>query len=326
MGPFERLTYLVLEPNSSCNLRCASCNRQRLVEQGLRPPKNLSVGELEDILGQLSGCPIDTVKLQYLSEPMMHPQLDQLAQRIRRQWPAVHMISATNLQFDVMKSPLVATLEWLDMLYLSVDGTGKIYEQAREGARYQRLLQSLEKLKEVVPSSTRQKKLHINFTLTPANYLEVTRMYELAEKYGLASVRINLAQNWNEDELNELRFGPELIEYLKPFAKDVKGVGGWDFKDCYWPHSGTVIDVYGDVRQCVINTSADSLGNVFKTPLREIFNQSRTLQVARERLRKNLAPNGCKNCDYKYLSKTLQEIHQGQIPNPARQSEATLGV
>ena len=64
MNAFEKITYLMLETNSSCQLSCLSCNRDRLVQEGKRKEKKLTKDELLFILDKFKNCPIDTIKLE----------------------------------------------------------------------------------------------------------------------------------------------------------------------------------------------------------------------------------------------------------------------
>lgn len=315
---FQTISYLVLEANSSCNLACAYCNRQKLESEGLREPKNLTLAELDQIAGKFKNCAIDTIKFEYLSEPMLHPQFHLLAERLRSHFPRAFTIIATNLQYALPKTSFLKTLPFVDMIYLSIDGVGEIYEKARAGAKFDKLIRSLEDIQAAVDEKTRKTKLHINFTLSPQNYRTLPQVYELQKKYGLASVRINLAQNWNEEELNQLQFGEEIVRFLEPYRHDVKGVGGWDYKDCYWPFNGIVLDVFGDIRQCIINTSMKPIGNIFKDDIEKIYNTSLEFAEARRSLGENKAAKACRNCDYKHLSPILSRILRAQTPPPRR--------
>lgn len=308
MDHFSQISYLMVEANSTCNLHCITCNRDELVEKGFRPNKNLSVTEFRSILEQVKSCPIDTIKFEGISEPMMHSQFDKLCQVLREYFPSAFVIIATNLQYNLAKVPFLSSLNYVDMVYLSIDGIHERYEQARVGAKYSKLIQSLESIKQHVSKEVCKTKLHINFTLTPQNYKDVPAMYELKEKYNLASVRINLAQNWSEDQLNKHYFDDAILNFLQPYVEDVKGVAGWEYKDCFWPKSGVIIDVYGDVRQCIINTSQHPIGNLHQQPLRDIYNNSILLKQARENLAKNCPPQSCINCDYNYLSPILKKL------------------
>ncbi len=310
---FQNISYLVIEVNSSCNLSCAFCNRKELVEKGIRSHKNLSKNEFQTMLSQLEGTSIDTIKLEGLSEPMLHPEFHDMAEILRKNYPSAFVIIATNLQYNLTKTSFLKTLPFVDMIYLSIDGTEDIYENARPGAKYSKLLKSLDDIKEHVLPEIRKQKLHINFTLSPQNYRELPKMYEIKDRLGLASVRINLAQNWNEHEENKLHFDQEVIEFLKDFKADVKGVGGWDYKDCFWPFSGIMVDVFGDVRQCIINTSMEPIGNLLTDDFKEIFNNSSYYKNLRKEISSGCSPKSCANCDYKKLSYTLSEIQGGRF-------------
>ena len=305
---FSHLTYLMIETNSSCNLKCSFCNRERLKAEGYREAKNLTLDEFQKLIDEFSGCPIDTVKLEGISEPMLHPEFDQMARILKKAFPNAFVIIATNLQYTVGKTRFVETLPFVDMVYLSIDGTGDIYEAARPPAKWTKLEKSLQDIENLVPTEVRNSKLHINFTLTENNYQTLDEIYELKERYDLASVRINLAQNWNEDELNNLEFGRDLLETLDRYKNDVKGVPHWDYKDCFWPFAGMIVDVYGNVRQCIINTSQRPIGNIFNTSARKIYNESLHYQHVRQNLKQGSPTHSCQNCDYKNFSTLLAKI------------------
>ena len=316
---FSEITYLMLETNSTCNLACRFCNRPQLVEMGLRAKKIMSREEFHSLCTLFTQTRLDTIKLEGLSEPMMCPQFEWYAETLRSYFPEAFVIIATNLQYNLEKTPFVATLPFVDMVYLSIDGVGSAYEEARPGAKYERLLSSLADIKRLVPKEVRQQKLHINFVCSPYNYQTLPKMYEFKEEYDLASVRINLAQNWNEDEMNPLDFSQEMLDFLQPYKGDVKGVSGWEYNECFWPFAGMIVDVYGDFRQCIINTSQEALGNVFNDDVRAIFNESAHYREVRRTLQKNCAPHVCRNCDYNNLSPILQKLQGGKhIPAPPR--------
>lgn len=315
---FANINYLMLEANSSCNLACASCNRSELEKFGLREAKTLSEEELRKILSIMKRTKVDTIKFEGLSEPMLNPKFDLMCGVLREYFPRAFVIIATNLQYSLEKTAFLRTIPYVDMVYLSIDGTGEVYERARAGAQYAKLLKSLNDVRDRVEPADRKKKLHINFVLTADNYQELPKVYEIKDKFGLGSVRVNLAQNWNEGENNKLAPTRDMIEVLKNYRDDIKGVGGWDFRDCFWPFNGLIVDVFGDVRQCIINTSMRPVGNIFRDNIEEIYNQGVHFGRVRGALSQNLAPHECRNCDYKFLSPILREIFGGQGPLPPR--------
>lgn len=304
------LSYLVIEPNSSCNLKCITCNRLKMEKDGYRKAKNLSSNEFLAMLDQLEGAPIDTIKFEGLSEPMLHPQFDVLSKILRERYPKAFVIIATNLQYQISRTPFLDTLPYVDMVYLSIDGVEGSYEKARAGAKYTKLLKSLQFLKDQNFDSEQTQKLQINMTVTPENIFEIPKVYELKQNYNLGGVRLNLAQNWNQQEKYPYVWTNEMLIYLRSFRKDIKGVPNWKFSDCFWPHSATVIDVFGDVRQCLLKTDQKPLGNIFEQPLKEIFSSSPSLCRSRRDLEANQPGESCLNCSYKSLAKPLSYIFE----------------
>ena len=307
---FGQLSYLMIEPNSACNLKCTFCNRERLVKEGQRKTKSLSPEEYRGLLRLFQHCPIDTIKIEGISEPMLHREFDQIALITREMFPRAFVIIATNLQYDMTRTRFFKTVPSVDMIYLSIDGVDKVFEEHRIGATFARFIQSLDQIKNHTTLEERQK-MHLNFTATEFNYQCLPEVYRICSTYELGSVRINLAQNWNEDELNDHDYNLDFIKMMRRYAQDVKGVGGWDYKDCFWPFSGIVVDVFGNVRQCVINTGQKPIGNVFREDIRDIYNNAQHYLVTRKKLSKNCPPESCKTCDYKYLSHTLERIFKG---------------
>ena len=308
---FSQISYLMIEPNSACNLKCTFCNRERLVKEGQRRKKTLSPEEYRGLLRLFQNCPIDTIKIEGLSEPMFHKEFDQIASITREMFPRAFVIIATNLCYDVTRTAFFKTISNVDMIYLSIDGVDKVFEEHRIGATFDRFIRSLDQIKNHTTLEERQK-MHLNFTATEFNYQCLPEVYRICSAYELGGVRINLAQNWNEDELNDHDYNLDFIKMMKCYVQDVKGVGGWDYKDCFWPFSGIVVDVFGNVRQCIINTGQKPIGNVFREDIRDIYNKSQHYMMTRKKLARNCAPESCKTCDYKRLSPILEHIFKGK--------------
>ena len=312
----------MIETNSSCNLKCKYCNREDLVRVGVRPLKNLTEEEFRKMLDVFKDCNIDTVKLEGISEPMLHSRFDIMAKILKEYFPEAFVIIATNLQYKVERTPFLRTLDYVDMVYLSIDGTKRIYEEARPGAKYEKLLNSLDDIKRLVPKNVRNQKLHINFVLTGENYNDLPEVYKLRDKYDLSSVRINFAQNWNEGEIGSHSYSNEVIEMARRYKKDVKGVADWNYNRCFWPFAGISVDVFGDVRLCIINTSQVPLCNILKNDVEKYFNESDYYNNIRKSLQHNSATDSCSNCDYKALTEVLGKVFSENLgQNDSRKFE-----
>ena len=317
---FANLNYLVLEANSTCNLRCRFCPRQSLVEVGKRPLKIMTLDEYRSVLEQLKDCPLDAIKVHGLSEAMMVQNFDEYLKLIREYFPDVNITLVTNNQYKLDRSPLLRCIPLVDSVWLSIDGVGETLEYLRTGAKWERTLQFLEDLSQQVPEEVRKTKFHIQATISTINFREVPKIYELKEKYGLNSVRYNLAQEWKGEKVSEHDHGDneEMIEFLKPFKEGLKGCAGWEFKDCFWPYEGIFIDAYGDVRHCIMNYTMEPIGNVFEGSIKTIYNENPAYVNARKSLAKNCPPDQCETCDYRHISATLKKIHGVDHFNPPK--------
>ncbi len=308
---FSNISYLMVETNSTCNLKCAFCSRTALDEAGLRPTKILTEDEFKAVLDPFKDCPIDAMKIQGLSEPFMHPHFDKMAAMARGYFPKAHIIVISNMMYKLEKTKMLQTLPYISELFFSIDGTGEVLEAARAGSSWKKALETLADVKRLFPDDFRKNKTFLNFTLTEHNYKELPKIYALQKEYDLAGVRFNLAQNWFEDEVNQHTYSDEITDFIWPYREDLKGVGGWEYKDCFWPFEGAIIDCYGDVRQCLVNTTMKPIGNVFKEDIREIYNNSKVFIEAREMLSRNCPPDQCKTCDYAHLSGLLAKLQSG---------------
>jgi len=319
-GQTAEISYLMLEANSQCNLRCRTCTRELLARRGLRRPARLDAATLRFLLSRLAGLTIDTIKFEGLSEPMLHPDFAELGAILREHYPEAFLIVATNGQYRAEKTPLLATIPVIDMLYLSIDGYGRNYELQRRGALWSRFLRTLAVLRDRVPPEERRRKLFFNVTVTEHTYRDLPLVYDLQREYGLAGVRINLCQHWDGDEVNPWSFPSEMLHFLRVYAADVKGVAGWTYRQCFWPFSGLVVDVNGNVRTCVLDTTAPPLGNLFVQELPDIFERSGHYLATRRALRRDQPGPRCRTCDYAGLSGLLSELFgsegRGNAPRP----------
>lgn len=304
---FSKITYLVLEAGTDCNLKCSFCPREDLVQSGKRPRKVMSLDEYELVLSKFDECNITDIKLHGLSEVMMIPKFNEYVSLVKKHQKKSHITLVTNGQYNLKSSSLLDTIPLVDEIWFSIDGIEDVYEKVRKGAKWSKMIKLLDDLSLQDDYSNIKNKIYIQFTLSSMNYTHLPKMYEIVEKYGFAGVRFNLVQDWvgsNENKFYE-KDDIEMMNMVQKYKKDLKGSGGWKYKDCFWPYEGMFIDAYGDIRHCILNYTMKPIGNVFNDDIVELYNNGTIYTEAREGLQMNTPPPQCKTCDYNCMSDTI---------------------
>ena len=296
------ITYAYLETTTYCNLACKFCNRENTAI-------HMPVFNFERVLDQLQGQPIREAKLMGMGEPFMHPNFGQICGKFKASFPECNLITATNCQLK-FNDNFKAALEAVDMCYLSVDGYGQTFEELRGGASWDKLLRFLHDISEYRARHNISVLLPINFTICPNNVNDIPAVINLSHQFGLDGIRLNLVQNWNEDQFDvELaNFTDEQFHTIAQYKEFLKGKTPWDFQDCFWVNSGCMIAANGDVRVCCMNTSTKPIGNMFDTPLEKLYESDRYSKI-RAGCRTNSPAEHCRTCSYKELSPILARIH-----------------
>lgn len=302
----DPITYAYLETTNYCNLDCVFCNRRDVVTQ--KTLKHMSLEDWEKVLNKLSHHPINEAKLMGLGEPFFHPHYDKITYSFKETFPKAFVISATNLQYKITDMFFNAAKN-LDLLYLSIDGFEETYEAARPGAKWKRLINSLDEIEKRIKGYDMKTRFEINFVATPDTIKSLENVYKLFETYEfITDIRINLAQWWGEEDKLELDYKDEYLQILLKFKDKVKGKAPWDFKDCFWPRSGIYMTVDGSIKVCCINTSTTPIGNIFCDDLDKLRSNSK-INLIKKDLSNNVQDNDhCKTCSYKVLSPILEKI------------------
>ena len=224
---------------------------------------------------------------------------------IKETFPEAFVISATNCQYKI-DDKFYNSLENIDLLYLSIDGYEESYEIARPKATWKLLLEFLDSIDMTRIKKTR---LTINYVVTSENYKDIVKLNKLVdEKYPfIEEVRLNIAQNWSEDEMSNLPIEKGMLEELIKYKDNVKGEAPWTYSDCFWPKSGLYMDVLGNIKTCALNTSTLPIGNIFNENVADILNSTRRNEI-KECCADNKPNDHCKTCDYKKLSPILEGI------------------
>lgn len=300
------ITYAYLETTDYCNLDCSFCNRKEVTD-GLN---FMSLKKWDTLLDKIGYHPIKEAKLMGMGEPFMHPKFDEICKMFKHKFPKSYVISATNCQYDISKRSkkrgvLENSMKYIDMLYLSIDGYKEAYERDRKLSSWGKLIKFLEELQTLDRNNCR---IVVNYVVNPKNISYISKIEELRKYYNLEELRLNIAQNWSQDEGMIVDYTDYDLHYLRTEWKDnIKGKHEWNYSDCFWPKTGLYVTATGDVKVCALNTSAKSLGNIFKEDIDDI-RLKKSFQGIANGCHNNNPTDHCKNCSYKELVPILKKI------------------
>ena len=301
----DPLRYVYLETTNYCNLKCTFCNRGEVVDKLIHMP----LEKWDRVLNKLKDHPIEEAKLMGLGEPFMHPKFSKICKMFKDYFPDSRLIVATNAQYK-LNDNFKESLNYIDLLYISIDGYKDSYEKYRPPAKWEKLINFLTNLKAV---DRKNCKITCNYVVNKENIIDIEKIDELCEEYNLEELRLNIAQDWSEgskldDKIEVSGYSKDQIEYLKDnFKTNIKGKAPWNFSDCFWVKDGLYMTASGDVKVCCLNTDTQSIGNIFRDELKFILN-SKKINEIRQGCINNEPTEHCKNCSYKELSPLLNEI------------------
>jgi MoaA/NifB/PqqE/SkfB family radical SAM enzyme len=306
----DKINYAFLETTNHCNLNCSFCNREDVIG----PLQHIGLEKWKILLNKISHHPIEECKLIGMGESLLHPEFDEIVKTFKEVFPKCFVMSATNCQYNIshnskLRSRLEKSLKYLDMLYLSIDGYEENYERDRSPAKWSKLIKFLE---DFATLDHHKCTVAINYVVNRDNIYDIPKIKKFVDDYNLDDFRLNLAQNWNEDERmsdDEKIWGYTRteIDFLKKFQPYIKGKSPWTWSDCFWTKRGLYTTVEGDVKICLINTGAAPVGNIFESNIDDI-RASEAYQNVATGCSTNCPTTHCVNCSYKELSPLLNQL------------------
>jgi hypothetical protein len=260
----------------------------------------MSIDKFYSLMDKLKDHPIQEAKFMGMGEPFLHPNFAAICAKFKRTFPNAKLISSTNAQYSINKN-FTEALKHIDMLYISIDGAYENYERLRAPSKWSKLISFLEALKEVDRHSCN---IVVNYTVSPGIVFDIPLVEKLATEYNLSEVRLNLVQNWTEEESAMTVYDTEELKFLDHYRGSIKGKAPWTWSDCFWVQDGFYCTVEGNVKVCCMNTSTQSLGNIFTNSMEEIY--SGRFQSIKTGCESNCPTEHCNTCSYKELSPLLE--------------------
>ena len=267
-----RPAFVKIDISPICNLRCTVCvhadpNGSALLEkQVFAADHKMSPAQFAKIIDQIKAT-ATAVSLYTWGDPMTHPDLPALCRIAANAGLQVHI--STNYSFKLTDARVREIVgSGLTHLTVCVDGLSQQnYEKTRVGGRIAWVLDNLERSLKF--RSAKTPFVEVQFIQYQHNTDELEPARALCEKLGVDQFSSfwGALHNYADREPDQ---------YAVHGPKKNRALPG-----CFWPHFSMVVKWNGDVIPCCEHRMAAQhapkadarvFGNVFETPLLEIWN------------------------------------------------------
>ena len=194
--PTAQVKNIRLAFDNSCNLSCPSCRTKIIFEKDKQQLKKRY---------QLADKIVEYIKNQsHVINVHIGSDGDPFASLVYRYF-IKQSKDLTNIKFTVQTNGLLIKKMYqrhkelfkkLDVLNISIDGaTKKTYETLRRGGTYEKIIENLQKVKELKKDYNFRFILHCVIQLE--NYYDMVQMVELANQYNVDTLWFNRITDWN---------------------------------------------------------------------------------------------------------------------------------
>lgn len=190
-------TLAMIEISSRCNLSCVMCPRSL----GKSPTGGSGDIVLEAFDRLESLFPhLDDIVLSWIGEPLLHPQLGRILERVRAYRANVHITSNGMLLDDEMAELLVS--KGLDGLAISIDAADEqLYRQIRQGGDLDRVQENIRRVQRAKRRHGSQRpRLRLTFVAMKENADQFLPLMQLADRLGIREVTFGLVDDFGLTE------------------------------------------------------------------------------------------------------------------------------
>ena len=272
--------WIQLEPTPRCNLHCGTCTRETMAPERLN--KDLSLDEFKKIVSQFPT--LKEIKFQGMGEPLLCRSLKSMLEYGTSIGIRFTMISNGTILTD---ENIELVLKYISHFTISVDaGSKQTFEKVRAGANYERVMENISKLIKQKTELKSKTLIAMSFVVTHLNYHEIPTFIELCEKVGADEFGLVEVENWLMPTQEEYESSKEFIRLAREvnaqkYITNYKGKMKPNYLSslkrkatCPWSFNWCYITAGGFVTPCCIRTNPDAFnfGNIFETPLKDIWN------------------------------------------------------
>jgi len=276
-------TFVQIEPVFKCNLKCFHCFRSSYK----REVQSLDPDKFKLIVEQFPS--LEVIKLQGFGETLLYEHLESVLKFGREKGIDLDTISNGIL---LSEKNVDFLLDYFTSFYVSIDSLKEErFKKIRGGSSLKKVLKGLKLL-----SDRKEKygtKLGINFVITHENYDEIPDLKVFLKKYNIDIITLVEVENWflpsqkqyagSTGYIRKSRiYSPLIRDYIKELSQFCynEGIDLYYMNSdkrkalCAWPFYLAVITCDGHVLPCCLraNTEMNSMGNVFETDFKDIWN------------------------------------------------------
>ena len=294
-----------IEPNSTCNLKCQMCIREKI---GV-PIGVMKFNDFKTILNKLD-C-LFKVHLSGQGEPFLNPELFEMIKYANKKGASVFFTTnGTILSKEVIDNICEVDIGEIAISIDSVDK--KKYQEIRKGADFDKVIMNVKELTRKIKEKKKKTIVSLSTVILKENISEIPKFVELAYSLGVMKVGFQKLQEKTDyikkyDSFAKKQRVLDLdkslkqeIEKAKKIAKE-KGMtlifdeGGK--MGCIWPWRSMYISWNGFVTPCckILDYRKPYFGNILKEDLWKIWN-GKNYQIYRKLLREGKAPSSCIGC------------------------------
>lgn len=295
-----------IEPNNTCNLRCEMCDIYALAKKEIC---NLNFENFKKIISNFNYW--HSLRLWGVGEPFLNKDIFKIIKYESDKGNYVNLSTNANLlDKDTIQKIIDSGLK---KLIISIDGgTKKLYEKIRRGAKWEKLMESLQLIKEMITDKRKKPVVRITTIIMRQTIHELKNIITLAHKYNINTVLVQELQTGHPgihiSKKESVAAEKKALQALKQMVIEGKkknvNVIIPDLKvrtkreRCVSPWLQVYITCNGDVTPCCRNISKSHYicGNILEEPFKNIWNNKK-YQNYRKALREGNLPSICKNCN-----------------------------
>lgn len=287
-------TFVSVEPANFCQLHCPECPVGKNGSKG--KGTTLTMAQFERILENVRSS-VHTIQFFFQGEPLLNQQLPEMIKAASD--AGIYTIVSTNAQ---ALTPLLAerlVQSGLSRIIVSIDGMSEeSYSAYRIGGNLHKALDGLMYLRQAKDQNGSRTHIELQVLRLRSNEHEWKAMKRQYKVIGADSITFKTAQLYNYEN------GHPLMPTNERYSRYAKGTDGKyhlkrkPSRSCKRLWTGCVISVTGEVLPCCYDKASQySFGNIFSSPLADIWHGEKANRFRESVLKKRLEIPICRNCE-----------------------------